>query len=391
MYRIDSKVDKPDIGYLRAAVERAVVKRGVRLDGKVFELRKSLNFDVNDKLRIFRGEYGLENPNSQRQLESCLLRVLDEEELSVLREKDGKLTTKKEYLERLADEGNRLALDLLEYRYVKKRVETIDSLLLQCDKYGLLHPNITLGDTNRINYEKPALMNIQKDILWDIIRPYKDGASLISIDIKNQEPMILINWLCIESLKEAYRKYNCDLYSGIFDLVYGRMPSEEERAECKVAWNALTYGTSKRALKDMCMLIDADEIYSYFNKIPELKSYRSKCYAYANNKIRACRTYFGTPLRATARQVGQLSRQLMDYPVQGTGSDILSLLVRHFETEGIAEGLSLYYTRHDELILEASKEYMSGLSSEELTGRMREIFQHQVDDWEPFQIEVSVL
>ena len=169
------------------------------------------------------------------------------------------------------------------------------------------------------------------------------------------------------------------------------MPSEEERAECKVAWNALTYGTSKRALKDMCMLIDADEIYSYFNKIPELKSYRSKCYAYANNKIRACKTYFGTPLRATARQVGQLSRQLMDYPVQGTGSDILSLLVRHFETKGIAEGLSLYYTRHDELILEASKEYMSGLSLEELEGRMREIFQHQVDDWEPFQIEVSVL
>ena len=42
MYRIDSKVDKPDIGYLRAAVERAVVKRGVRLDGKVFERRKSL-------------------------------------------------------------------------------------------------------------------------------------------------------------------------------------------------------------------------------------------------------------------------------------------------------------------------------------------------------------
>ena len=81
----------------------------------------------------------------------------------------------------------------------------------------------------------------------------------------------------------------------------------------------------------------------------------------------------------------------MDYPVQGTGSDILSLLVKHFETEGIAEGLSLYYTRHDELILEASKEYMSGLSSGELEGRMREIFQHQVDDWEPFQIEVSVL
>ena len=85
MYRIDSKVDKPDIGYLRAAVERAVVKRGVRLDGKVFELRKSLNFDVNDKLRIFRGEYGLENPNSQRQLSECLMRVLDSEALSVLR------------------------------------------------------------------------------------------------------------------------------------------------------------------------------------------------------------------------------------------------------------------------------------------------------------------
>ena len=77
--------------------------------------------------------------------------------------------------------------------------------------------------------------------------------------------------------------------------------------------------------------------------------------------------------------------------MQGTGSDILSLLVKHFETEGIAEGLSLYYTRHDELILEAGKEYMSGLSLEELEGRMREIFQHQVDDWEPFQIEVSVL
>lgn len=395
MYYIDSKVESPDSAYLKFKIEQAVQARGVRLSNDIFSLRNELSVDKDDNLKYFQDKYGVKNPNSPKQLTSWMEDNFTEDELKICTVQDGKISTKGELLIDLAHAGNEFAVDLLTYRRVTKRLEYVNLMLSFCDKYGIVKPDVSLGNTNRINYKNPPLMNIPKGILWSVISPYKDGNILISVDIKNQEPWILINWLGITELKEMIKSNPKGLYNAIYRRVYDTDPSEIQRKECKTAWNALTYGATKHGLNRICKNIDGNKIYTYFNKIKELKEYRGKCYAYATNKVRKTHTYFGTELHPDAYKTGMLQRQLMDFPIQGTGSDILSLLVAHVDDElamkKLEDKIELYYSRHDEIIFEVDGQFFKEKGEDYVINLIREMTEHQVDDWEPFQLEIGVV
>ena len=165
------------------------------------------------------------------------------------------------------------------------------------------------------------------------------------------------------------------------------------RKEFKRAWIAMTYGASKSSIIQMCKHIDGEVIYNYFTKIPELGEYRTKCHKMAVNKIQTTHTYFGTELVAGEYNTGALKRVLLDLPVQGTGADILSLLVKHFNSEvanrEYNDNLRIYYTRHDELIIEATKELVDKLGIEKIKSEISDIVEHQIDNWVPFKVEVN--
>lgn len=395
MYYIDSKVEDPDAEYLKFKIEQAVQERGVRLSNSIFELKNELSVDKDDNLEMFQNRYGVKNPNSTKQLVAWMEENFTDEELKICTLKDDKISTKGELMIDLAHAGNAFALDLLTYRRVTKRLEYVNLMLGCCDKYGVVKPDVSLGNTNRINYSNPPLMNIPKGILWNVISPYKDGNILISVDIKNQEPWILINWLGIPELKEMIKSNPKGLYNAIYRKVYGGDPSEIQRKECKTAWNALTYGATKYGLNRICKNIDGEKLYDYFNKIKELKNYRGRCYANATNKVRKTKTYFGTELYPDARLKGMLQRQLMDFPIQGTGSDILSLIVAHVDDElamrKLEDKIELYYSRHDEIIFEVDGKFFKEKGEDYVIKLIRDLTEHQVDDWEPFQLEIGVV
>ena len=165
-----------------------------------------------------------------------------------------------------------------------------------------------------------------------------------------------------------------------------------EKSEFKRAWNALTYGSSKMGINRICKNIDADVIYKYFTGIKEFKQYKKRCKDLADRNINHIETYFGTTVYGDSIGAG-LKRQLMDLPIQGTGSDILALLVEHFDEEVSAreldEYMDIYYTRHDEIIVEVDSYIMDNYSNEEVITTLRDIFEHQVDDWEPFMVKIE--
>ena len=396
MFNITSGLALPDAEYLKYRIEQSVSNRGIRVDNNIFTLREQLKADTEDKLKYITSTYTISNPNSPKQLRDFMNEYFSEEALDMCRDREGKITTSKEKMADLAHNEqfkfeSKFAIDLLSYRNVSKRLEALETILNNCDRCGIIKPQVTLGNTNRINYSKPALMNIPKALLWQVIRPYGDDSYLVSADIKNQEPWILINMLGIDELKQAIKSDSNGLYNAIYKIIYKKEPTEIERKECKTAWNALTYGSTKMGLKRICKNIDSDALYNYFTHIQELKDYRSKCYAMATNRVRQCETYFGTVLHPDARMKGQLQRQLMDFPIQGTGSDILSLLVEHIDTELEAKQLdsniSIYYSRHDEIIFEVS----NNIRKEDAVKIIESLTKHQVDDWEPFNVEVKII
>lgn len=324
-------------------------------------------------------------------LKECLNRLVNNDIINAMY-RNGKWTTNKDALAELALKERQDAIDILTYRKAKKYTESVQSFIDALRGDGMVHPEISLGKTNRVNYSNPALMNIPKQLLWNMVGPRRPGNMLISVDIKQQEPWIMINQLKIANLR-ALLETNGDLYEQVFVEIFDRKPEPIERKELKTAWNAMTYGASIKGVRAQCKNIDGDKVFKYFNGIPEFKQYKSKCSKLSKQRVQTATTYFGTKLYADSVEPSKLQRILMDIPIQGTGADILALLVKHFDEEieeqGLSGMISVYYTRHDEVILEVQQELVKELGEEKLFELVQDIFEHKVDDWEPFKVEIK--
>lgn len=514
MYLIDTKKDKPDLGYSQYYIEK-LMARGIKL-GDCEKLRQHYT-DLKDVLsREITYKYGIQNPNSSKQITDYLEYLSQRVELesrndiinNCYDERAMKWTSKAEALEKLADLGYEFAQDLLDYRHAKKYAESIQSIMDAADSNGYVHPSISFGKTNRINYSRPGLMTIPKKLLWNIIAPTSDDYVLYSVDIKNQEPNILINMVNAEELKPAllsdeglyetmfkqcfkpfalanvvidtlpedrvytstelansivspakYRSmkpmtrglyYNDEKITGIETVCIGsskgkkpELPSKVtvatdkgnmysidvewedygdkykkaadyeikgyligcdiriekiERKEFKQSWLAITYGASSFGIKSICKNIDSSQVYNFITNINGIKEYRKNIDKLARNGINSIGTIFGTRLVADCDtdDYKRLKRVLLDLPIQGSGADILSLLIKHFVDEtnnrGLSDSLELYYTRHDELILQVNKKWLYKVGDAVVEDTIRDIMEHQIinngEKWVPFKVEV---
>lgn len=394
MYNIKLEVDKPDVKGLEERV-RETINDGIRITDNIDTIIDNLTTEKAKSLRNL-GVYGIKNPNSSQEVITYLKRKsVDDPNIELYCKDDfGKWSSKADNMTALAHAGNEFALDLLVYRRIKKYIETLVSLKSFRQSDGMIRPVVSVGKTGRINYSDPALMNIPKKMLWDTVVPSDDNNVLVSVDIKNQEPWILINMLNIQSLKEALKDDSeGGLYNSMFRLWFGHEPTPLQRSEFKTAWNALTYGSTKKAVTERCKNIDGAEVYKKFNGIQELKEYSSECYKKASKGDRTAKTLFGREVYADAGTKSSIQRQLRNLPIQGTGVDILALLVKHFEDTveelGLVDKIWLYYTRHDEVILEVDGDYFNSTGEDKVIEMLRDIFEHKIDDWESFKVEIG--
>ena len=400
MYHIKSDIDKPDFMFLLEELEGIVKGKGLRLSNKIFEIKDKLSKDVSSFNALIVSQYSINNPNSSAQILKYMGENLDYDLLEICRdEKTGKLSSSKENLAELSKLGCAFATDILNYRKYKKQLEYVEGLLGNCDRFGRIFPNIDLGATNRVNYTDPPLMNIPKEILWDVLTPRVDGNYLVSVDIKNQEPTVLINRKNIECLKAKLTSER-GLYFEIFVEIFNKEPNDLELKELKTAWLALNYGATKIGIKNICSLIDGEAVYDYFNSIKEIKRYTGEAYGLSKAKCRVAYTYFGTKLNLSARDVNSWKRQHLDFPIQGTCSDILSMLVKRFRwyinTYNLKDVLSIYYTRHDELIIEVDKTFYEKRNAskdekDHINCLLGDILNHKVDDWLEFKTKITLV
>lgn len=394
MYFISSDYDIPDIGYAEERV-REIMCKGIYVR------------DISDKLKKFSqmaskasGDisaiYGVANPRSAKQWAEFLEEQADPDIAEACYDENKESwTTNKYALEGLVHKGYGFATDLLAYRKMASYESAIKQLMENMDSRRVLRPEVNRGVTNRFHYRNPGLMSIPKKLVWEVISPRHEGNVLFSIDIKNQEPWIMINMLGIESLRDRLSSENKDgLYNMVSMDILGREPSETERIEIKRAWNAMSYGASKAGILNMCKNTDGNAIYKYFNSFKEFKDYKQKCVVMGKRKVQTVETYFGSEV-STDELGSRLWRVLMDLPIQGTGADILALLIQHFDEEvekrDLGEAMEFYFSRHDEVIIEVSRDYYDALGIDEVTNVLRDIFAHSVDDWEPFTVEIKVL
>jgi|LSQX01.3.fsa_nt_gb DNA polymerase I-like protein with 3'-5' exonuclease and polymerase domains len=389
MYIIDSYYDLPDIDYLHNRIEQ-LMQEGIAVKN-IANLYNRLKNSENAARKNLQSLYGIDNPNSSQQVLAYFQNIINDDIVEACC-RNGKWTTNKEAMQELAMKGYQEAIDILTYRKASAYVRAIEQIKEHIKSDGRLRPKVSYSKTNRINYIEPALMNIPKQLIWHIIAPRTEGNILISVDIKNQEPWIMINMLNIKMLKEILENNSEGLYEAVFEKIFGRPCTPIERNELKVAWNAMTYGATLMGVQAICRHCDGKAIYEFFSKIPEFKQYRGICYGRAKKNKQEVETYFGTKVRAN--EYGpRLQRVLMDIPIQGTGVDILALLIKHFdeemETRGLEDVITLVFTRHDEIIVEVDRNYANEVGIENVKAILADVLEHKIDDWEPFNVKIT--
>lgn len=396
MLWLNSKQDRPDFKWFQNfMVDR--MREGIRVERPIDKEAEALQL-ADEAATVLRSEYGIDNPNSPKQVIAFMESLDDDTVRKYCIKEDGKLSSAADGLVPLADLGVDWALQILKYRTNNGIITNITSVMSCSDLNGLIHPEVSFQKTNRISYKVPALMNINKEHLWTMVRPYKEGDYIWSADVKNQEPWIMAHITKAKRLIELAEEANesgGSIYKAVYNDIFKHpIESEEAYAEMKVAWNMLTYGGSLQGLQKRCSIIDASAVYNYFNSIKELKDWRGRTFAMKRSGVQGVPTVFGTMVY-TDKVGGALQRSLMDLPIQGTGADILALLVKHINDQtvqlGISDYIKVYYTRHDEIIFEVDKAWQDEIGADSVRDEIANLTEHRIDDWVPFRVDVEQL
>ena len=397
MLWLKSETDRPDFEWFKTFLDNRS-HEGIRVERPVEKEKEAAQL-ANEAAKALLDECGIENPNSPKQIVSYMESLCDSDVFECCADpRTGKLSSAADGIATLAEIGHKWAMQLLKYRGNNSILKAVTSVMSCADVNGLIHPDISFQKTNRISYTSPALMNINKEILWYTVKPMKAGNYLWSADIKNQEPWILAHLTGATKLIELAEKakaQNCSLYKAVYADIFGHeIESEDAYTEMKTAWNMLTYGGTLQGLLQRCKIVDGEKIYRYFNAIKELKDYRGRTFGLAKKGINTVNTVFGTPVYTDATG-GHLQRSLMDIPVQGTGADILCMLVKHvtttLEDEGLSDYIKVYFTRHDEIIFEVDKEWQNMQGDVAVAGEILYLTRHRIDNWVEFGVDVEQL
>ena len=395
MLWLDSTKDRPDFGWFKQYLEQRMAE-GVRVQ-RPLQDEADATMLYEEAARWLQQECGIDNPNSPKQVLEFIGSCGDAEAIGMCTDRfSGKLTSKADALVEVAAAGRKWAMQLIKYRTAFEVVKNINSVMTRATIDGVVHPIIDFQKTNRVSYKEPALMNINKDILWKMVKPFKEGNYIYSVDIKNQEPWILAHMLkateLIALVKEAGDQ-GYSFYKAVYKAVMGtEVESEAAYGEVKMAWNMLSYGGTYDGLAARCKVIDARKMYDFFKGFKELKEYTGRTYGRARKGIQSAETVFGTTVYAD-KTGGGLQRSLMDIPIQGTGADILCMLVKHiveqlkeYELDNV---INIYYTRHDEIIFEVDKKFNDSVGDQAVIDQLRELCRHRVDDWVEFGLDVE--
>lgn len=391
MYHIDSLKDKPDIGYLYRCINESA-KAGIRI-GSVYTEEETLQLknSLQQKLERFKEDYGI-NARSNKELEKWFRANMHPDYIICFKDR---FKLGKTEVSRLAEKGHQIANDIQEIR-------SLCSLVYKGKEKGLVYPKISISATNRIYYKNPNIHQLPNE---SILPLNSNKEYTVCVDIHNQEPLIYAEVMGAKALHDLLAQPNTDFYTELSKAILGEGEGERgegeggeeeeplvtvvERKAFKGLWIMLLYGATLNSLMDCgCGLEDevVDRVYRYFNSIPEIKRYKNYAYI-ASKRIVPQETFFGTRLEEDGRRT---TNRCINKPIQGTASDIMSIMLKHanneFNKRGLSDKIHFYYYRFDEFCFRVSKE----IPVDEAKVLLQDILEHQVDNWAPFKVEIKV-
>ena len=290
--------------------------------------------------------------------------------------KSGLFSTSADILEKHAEEGNKIASLVLEYRGLQKLKNTYsDALQNQINentKRVHTQYNLTGAMTGRFSSSNPNLQNIPirsengRAIRKAFIVP--KNSKMVSFDYSQIELRLLAEVAEVKTLKAAFsegRDIHALTASQVFSVELDSV-SQEIRRQAKAINFGIIYGLSAHGLAKQLGInrVQSKEyIETYFEQYPGIKSYMESTKEYAR-KFGFVKTLFGRKcfiprindknpmIRAYAE------RQAINAPLQGAAADILKRAMRklYILLQKFNFKSSMILQVHDELVLEIPEE-----------------------------------
>jgi DNA polymerase I len=283
--------------------------------------------------------------------------------------KSGDYSTDVTVLERLAEDGSKMAGKVLEWRQLSKLKSTYtDSLQEQINPAtGRVHTSysITGAQTGRLSSNDPNLQNIPiRTAVGRRIREAfvaEEGCVLLSADYSQVELRLAAHMADVPALKEAFANGD-DIHSLTAMELFGEV-NADTRGKAKTINFSLLYGISRWGLAGR-LGIKSDEaqdmIDRYFERFPGIRSYISNTLIAAKetgftSTLFGRKTHFTriTSANQTERQGSE--RAAMNAPIQGTSADIIKrAMVRMLPAlaEAGLPKVRMLLQVHDELVFE---------------------------------------
>ncbi len=287
--------------------------------------------------------------------------------------KTGAWSTNAAILEQLANEGNGLAKQVLEWRTLAKLKSTYSDALpgfINPDT-GRVHTSYSMAatTTGRLSSSEPNLQNIPVRTADGrrIRRAFvaAKGKKLISADYSQIELRVLAHIADIDNLKKAFAE-GLDIHamtaSEMFNVPIRDMPADIRR-RAKAINFGIIYGISAFGLANQLGISRseaADYIKTYFLRFPGIRDYMENTRETAREQGYVT-TAFGRRCHypqinsKNQQQRSFMERAAINAPIQGTAADILRRAMIRMEAALAREGLGakMLLQVHDELIFEA--------------------------------------
>ena len=286
----------------------------------------------------------------------------------------GAYTTSVEVLEELAENGNKIADKVLEWRQFSKLKSTYtDTLITQINpKTARVHTSYAMASTStgRLSSSNPNLQNIP--IRSDEGRKIRSafvadtGNKLISADYSQIELRLLADIAGIETLKEAFRNSQ-DIHAITASQMFGvpvEQVSSDLRRKAKTINFGIIYGISAHGLATRLGISRSEAatyIESYFKQYPGIADYmeKTKIFARKNGFVttlfgRKCHINGINDKNGSIRNFSE--RAAINAPLQGSAADIIKLAMIAVEKQLQGSQAKMLLQVHDELIIETPTE-----------------------------------
>ncbi len=344
-----------------AAVEMAFVPElanmeltGMPIDEELLKKwLKEKQSDYQRKYIEFVRKYGVD-PFSPNQVTNWITRRLG---LKLPKTQKGSLSSQDSALRKYIDK-----IEIQELLSIRSEKKIIDKLkeLKQYTRNGRVYSQYRQigAPTGRMSSMHPNLQNITKELR--VLFKGKEGKKLIVADYSQIELRIAAEYVKDENMIKAFKE-DKDLHRFTASIITGKKYEDvekEERQMAKAINFGLIYGISPRSLMEYAKnnygveisLKEAQEFQKrFFDFYSGFKEWHEKVKEYLNQHQKiVVETLLGR------RIVAYRFTDAVNYPIQGTGSDMLKMAVAMFGKLKKDLDANIVNLVHDEIIVEAS-------------------------------------